>query len=94
MKFSDSLSFHSDQANQLERELVKADQTTERNRNRVAEIEARNRQLMDENAQLELSIKGILAALKEQNEQGGSTDLQIPNLERLVVVRLEPLLCQ
>ncbi|XP_071791224.1 centrosomal protein of 290 kDa-like [Asterias amurensis] len=80
---SDSLRL---KANQLERELVKADQTTERNRNRVAEIEARNRQLMDENAQLELSIKGILAALKEQNEQGGSTDLQIPNLERLVVL--------
>ena len=82
------------QANQLEQELVKADKATERNRNQVAELEARNQRLQEENKQLEQSMKEILAALKEQAAQtgaggsgGGGGDLQIPNLERLVAVR-------
>ena len=76
----------------MEKELNRAEQMSERFRTQVADLEARNKQLMKDAETMEQSMKQILEALKESTSKpGGATvsDEQLqPTLERLCLVSL------
>ncbi|XP_072045515.1 centrosomal protein of 290 kDa-like [Amphiura filiformis] len=77
-------------ASQMEKELNRAEQISERFRTQVADLDARNKQLVKENEQMEQSMKQILQALKESTSKPGGdsigdSNLQ-PTLERLCLI--------
>lgn len=83
--------FNHHQATQLEKDLNRAEQMSERYRTQLADFEARNKRLSEENKQMEQSVKQILQALKDSTSKPGGTaglgDAQLlPTLERLCLV--------
>ena len=74
----------------MEKELNRAEQMSERFRTQVADLEARNKQLNQDNEKMEESMKQILQALKDSTSKSGgaavSDEKLQPTLERLCLV--------
>ena len=74
----------------MEKELNRAEQMSERFRTQVADLEARNKQLNQDNEKMEESMKQIVQALKDSTSKPGgavvSDEKLQPTLERLCLV--------
>ncbi|XP_070533170.1 centrosomal protein of 290 kDa-like [Ptychodera flava] len=75
-------------ATQMEKELDMQDKIADKLRTQVKEYEAKNKDLNDENKQLEKGMREILDAIKDNQGQPGGADgyIQIPTLERLLAM--------